>query len=435
MSASPTKAAGHDLLVLSHVKDSSTAGADWRESAPQSPVALYVHFPFCLSICPYCDFVVYGGKAARGPANRVSQLVDALKVEIGLRGRATSAPRNPLGSVYFGGGTPSLMSPAQVERLLAAADAAFGIQADAEITIEANPGGGERGDLAGFRAAGVNRLSVGAQSFAADELKRLGRRHAPTDIVDTVRSARRAGFANISLDLLYDVPGQTIGSWRATLAGTLALEPDHVSAYALTLDDPDAEGITGPLGDHLPLRSGARRWRRTAQHEQDADRAADMYETADDVFAAAGLRWYELSNWAQTGRASRHNVTYWMGAAWEAVGPGAHAFDGARTRRWNAARLDGYLAALTPTDGSSARLPPGTGETTDEATARAERAILALRTGAGLNREQSDRSDLSEVLAWGRDERLVEADESAFRLTRRGRLLSNELFARLLPAT
>ena len=398
------------------------------------PVALYIHFPFCLSICPYCDFVVYGGRAARGPTSRINQLVDALEVEIGLRGRATRSPRTPLGSVYFGGGTPSLMSATQVERLLAAADAAIGIEADAEITIEANPGGGERGDLAGFRAAGVNRLSIGAQSFAADELRHLGRRHVPTDIVDTVFCARRAGFANISLDLLYDVPGQTIDSWRATLAGTFALEPDHVSAYALTLDDPDAEGVTGLLGDHLPLRSGARRWRERTRTAQDADRAAEMYETADDALTAAGLRWYELSNWARPQRESRHNLTYWMGAAWEAVGPGAHAFDGARARRWNAARLDAYLAALTPTDGSAARLPPGASETTDEVTAQAERAILALRTGAGLELHQSDRSDLAEVLAWGREERLLEADGSAVRLTRRGRLLSNEVFARVLPA-
>jgi oxygen-independent coproporphyrinogen-3 oxidase len=403
-------------------------------SDPQPPVALYLHFPFCLSICPYCDFVVYGGKAARGPTNRIEQLVDALEVEIGLRGRAVSTPRTPLGGLYFGGGTPSLMSPSQVERLLAAADAAFGIEADAEITIEANPGGGERGDLAGFREAGVNRLSVGAQSFAADELKRLGRRHAPADIVDTVRTARAAGIANISLDLLYDVPRQTIDSWRETLAGTLALEPDHVSAYALTLDDPDAEGITGRLGDHLPLRSGARRWRQRAANQQDADRAAEMYEIADAAFAAAGLHWYELSNWSQPDRACRHNEVYWSGAAWEAVGPGAHAFDGQRTRRWNAARLDGYFGALLPGDGSPARLPPGASEIADEATAQAERTILALRTGAGLNRKLSDGSDLSAVIEWGRTERLLEADGSVVRLTRRGRLLSNELFARLLPA-
>src|SRR5688572_23374043 len=251
------------------------------------PVALYVHFPFCVSVCPYCDFVVYGGKDARGPQNRIADLVDALAVEIGLR----AVPGANLGSVYFGGGTPSLMSAAQVERLLAAADAAFGLQPDAEITIEANPGGGERGDLAGFRAAGVNRLSIGAQSFDSSELKRLGRRHAPADIGATVHAARQAGFANISLDLLYDVPGQTLDSWRDTLAGTLALEPDHVSAYALTLDDPDLEGITGPTGDHLPLRPGARAWRDRASSEQDPDRAAAMYELADDALAAAGLAW------------------------------------------------------------------------------------------------------------------------------------------------
>jgi oxygen-independent coproporphyrinogen-3 oxidase len=387
------------------------------------PVALYVHFPFCVSVCPYCDFVVYGGKRARGPENRIEDLVIALETEIGLR----AVRGSNLGSVYLGGGTPSLMSPAQVERLLAAANAAFGLRPDAEITIEANPGGGERGDLAGFRAAGVNRLSIGAQSFDATELKRLGRRHAPADISATVRAARQAGFANISLDLLYDVPGQTIYSWRDTLAGTLALEPDHISAYALTLDDPDQEGITGPTGDHLPLRPGARSWRTRASSEQDADRAAEMYEIADDAFAAAGLQWYELSNWSFPGKDSRHNLAYWLGDAWAAVGPGAHAFDGERTRRWNAARLDTYLAAL-----STGHLPPGDSVTIDAATAQAERTILALRTGSGL--VVGDTPEIESVIAWGTEETLLESDESVVRLTRRGRLLSNELFARLLPA-
>ena len=396
----------------------------------QAPVALYVHFPLCVSVCPYCDFVVYGGKAARGPQNRIADLVDSLVTEIGLR----AAPGSNLGSVYLGGGTPSLMSPAQVERLVAAADTAFGLTPDAEITIEANPGGGERGDLAGFRAAGVNRLSVGAQSLDATELQRLGRRHAPADITDTVRSARRAGFANISLDLLYDVPGQTIDSWRDTLAGTLALEPEHISAYALTLDDPDHEGLTGPLGDHLPTRAGARRWRDSTRGQQDPDRAAEMYEIADDTLSAAGLTWYELSNWSLPGKPSRHNLAYWRGAAWEAVGPGAHAFDGQQTRRWNAARLDAYLSALLPTDSKQPTLPPGAFETSDPATAQAELAILALRTGNGLSLENSDQSGMSAVLDWGRANRLLESDESAVRLTRRGRLLSNELFARLLPA-
>ena len=380
-------------------------------------VALYVHFPFCVSVCPYCDFVVYGGKDARGPANRIDALVDALEIEIGLR----AARDSNLGSVYFGGGTPSLMSAAQVERLLAAADAAFGLQSDAEITIEANPGGGERGDLVGFRAVGVNRISIGAQSLDAAELKRLGRRHTRADIEETVRLARQAGIANVSLDLLYDVPDQTIATWRDTLAGTLALEPDHISAYALTLDDPDTD-------DHLPVSRGATAWRARAATQQDEDRAAAMYEIADDAFAAAGLNWYELSNWARPGNESRHNLAYWQGDAWEAVGPGAHAFDGARTRRWNSARLDSYLSAL-----SAGRLPPGDSITADEGTAKAERAMLALRTGTGL--AVGEISAMGAALEWGLTERLLESDQSAVRLTRRGRLLSNELFARLLPAT
>jgi oxygen-independent coproporphyrinogen-3 oxidase len=379
------------------------------------PVALYVHFPFCVSVCPYCDFVVYGGKQARGPENRIADLVDALETEIGLR----AVPGSNLGSVYLGGGTPSLMTAAQVERLLAAADTAFGLGPDAEITIEANPGGGERGDLAGFRAAGVNRLSIGAQSFDVTELKSLGRRHAPADIAATIRLARQAGFANISLDLLYDVPGQTIDSWRDTLAGTLALEPDHVSAYALTLDQPEGD-------DHLPPRRGAQAWRARAAAEQDQDRAADMYEIADDAFAAAGLNWYELSNWARPNNESRHNLSYWRGDAWEAVGPGAHAFDGQRTRRWNAARLDTYISAL-----SAGRLPPGSFEESDPASAEAERAILALRTSSGV---ESLSGPNSAVLEWGLSESLLESVEENVRLTRRGRLLSNELFARLLPA-
>lgn len=397
--------------------------------APHAPVALYVHFPFCLSICPYCDFVVYGGSAARGPENRVDALVDALIVEIRLRSSG-----GPIASVYLGGGTPSLMSREQVRRILGAAERQFGIKNDAEITIEVNPGPTERGDLPGFRAAGVNRISVGAQSLTPAELRRLGRRHAPADIVDTIRLARIAGFDNISLDLLYDVPGQTIASWRDTLRGALDLEPQHISAYGLTLDDPDTEGITGPLGDHLPLRSGARRWRQSATAEQDADRAAEMYEVADDLLTAAGLSWYELSNWARSGRQSRHNLAYWSGAAWEAVGPGAHAFDGALTRRWNAARLDAYLAALLPTDRSQPTLPPGASETSDPATAKAELAILALRTRTGWQSERTDQSAFTDALGWGTEHRLLESAGSAVRLTRKGRLLSNEIFARLLPA-
>jgi putative oxygen-independent coproporphyrinogen III oxidase len=393
-----------------------------------APAGLYVHFPFCLSICPYCDFVVYGGADARGPTNRIAATIDALATEIVLR--ALGRPFNPLRSLYLGGGTPSLMSAAQVGRLIDYVEAGFGLAPDAEITLECNPGPSDRGDLAGFRAAGVNRLSIGAQSLVGDELAQLGRRHDPGDVAATVGIARAAGFDNISLDLLYDVPGQTLDSWQQSLDASLELAPEHLSLYALTLDDPDLEGITGVTGDHLPLRLGARRWRQRAAGAQDDNLAADCYALADEVLRAAGYRWYEISNWAQPGFESRHNLAYWTGEPWEAVGPGAHAFDGARTRRWNAARLDVYLDAL-----SNGRLPPGACETVDPATARAEQAILQLRTAAGLPGWLGGDPAFESGLMWGRANGLLEAGgEGSLRLTTRGRLLSNELFARLLPS-
>jgi putative oxygen-independent coproporphyrinogen III oxidase len=385
-----------------------------------APVALYIHIPFCLSVCPYCDFVLYAGAAANGPTNRIAATVDALVTEIRLR--APTPPAEPLRSVYFGGGTPSLLSAAQVGRLLEAAEAAFGVATEAEITLECNPGRADRGDLAGFAAAGVNRLSIGAQSFDPVELRALGRRHSPDDVAQTVGEARQAGIDNISLDLLYDVPGQTLGSWDSTLTAAIELEPEHVSAYALTLDD--AGGA-----DHLPVSNGARRWRQWAHSVQDDDRAADMYAHADALLARAGYGWYEISNWAKPMFESRHNLTYWTGPAWEAVGPGAHAFDGVSTRRWNGPRLDGYLAAL-----ERGLRPPGSHDTVEAATAAAEAAILQLRTVEGLPPSTAVDLAYRSALAWGRAHELVELkDDGRHRLTLRGRLMSNELFERLLP--
>lgn len=397
------------------------------------PAGLYVHVPFCISHCPYCDFVVVAGREARGPSSRVEAFLEALLVELELRADAQDARWGPpaerrrpaLQSVYLGGGTPSLLATSAVQRLLGRVRERFGIAPGAEVTIEVNPGQGERGDLAGFRDAGVTRVSIGAQSLDAGELRALGRRHEPSDVAGTVRAARDAGVASVSLDLLYDVPGQTLESWTRTLDGALALEPDHLSLYALTLDDPDAEGITGPAGDHLPVQPGARRWRAQARAGQDDDRAASMYEAADRRLAAAGYHWYEISNWARPGHRSRHNLAYWTGAAWEAIGPGAHAFDGL-ARRWTAARLDGYLAALMPGEGVP-RLPGGGTEAPVD-----ETAILALRTSDGLPDAALRRPELRPSLTWALGEGLLEPRADRLVLTVRGRLLSNEVFARLV---
>lgn len=402
------------------------------------PAALYVHVPFCHSLCPYCDFVVVAGAAAVGARSRVAAFLAALLREIDLRAAARDAPPGPpgaspwppLATLYIGGGTPSLLPADAVAELVDRVRARFGLADGAEVTIEANPGPDDRGDLAGFARAGVTRLSLGAQSLDDADLRSLGRRHRAGDVADAVLAARAAGIEQVSLDLLYDVPGQRLASWAATVEAALEMAPDHVSCYALTLDDPDAEGLTGPTGDHLPTTAGARRWREKARATQDEDRAAAAYALADAELEGAGMPWYELSNWARPGAQSRHNLAYWERRVYEAVGPGAHAFDGAR-RRWNAARLDAWLEALTPARGGVAVLPPGDGEEIDAATAAAEELILGLRTARGVARGRAlARAD---AMAWAHEAGLVEdAPDERVRLTLRGRLLSNELFARLI---
>ncbi len=387
--------------------------------------------------------MVVAGSAARGPAARVGAFLGALRNEIALRadaadarfGAPSSGSRPALASVYLGGGTPSLLPPDDVAGLLALVASRFGLEGGAEVTLEANPGPDERGDAAALARAGVNRLSLGAQAMDLPLLRRLGRRHAPGDVADAVAGARAAGIDSVSVDLLYDVPGQTPEAWAATLDAVLDLGVDHVSAYALTLDDPDAEGLTGPLGDHLPTRAGARRWREAAAREQDEDRAAGQYRLAVSRLAAAGLRGYEISNWARPGRESRHNLAYWQRLPYEAVGPGAHAFDGS-VRRWNAARLEGYVAALA---GPSPALPPGGGEAVDASAAAVEAVILGLRLDAGLPLDTAAAagSPLAPRLDWALGAGLLErfpgdAGEARVRLTTDGRLLSNELFARLV---
>ena len=401
------------------------------------PVALYIHVPFCVSLCPYCDFVVIAGSAARGPRNRIGSFVEALLVEADLRadvldaafGAPGTAGRPALETVYLGGGTPSLLAAADVQRLLDRVRERFGVAADAEITLEANPGPDERGDPAVWRAAGITRLSFGAQSLDDTELRKLGRRHRTRHVAEAVAAARAGGIASVSIDLLYDIPDTDLGTWMTTLDAALGLEPDHLSLYALTLDEPDAEGLTGPFGDHLPTTKGARRWRDAIRPGQDEDRAAAQYHYAALTLGEAGYRGYEISNWARPGHESRHNLAYWLRRPHEALGPGAHAFDG-HARRWTAARLDLYVAALGAIEPT---LPPGGAEVIDAPTAAAEAIILGLRLDTGVPLARSHEPPLADPFGWALAAELltVTADDRVI-LTTRGRLLSNELFSRLV---
>jgi oxygen-independent coproporphyrinogen-3 oxidase len=395
-----------------------------------------------VSLCPYCDFVVLAGAATRGPTNRIDAFVAALRVEIVLRADALDAAFGPpgtrrrprLSTVYLGGGTPSLLPPDVVAGLLETIRERFGVAEDAEITIEANPGPDERGDPAALVAAGITRISFGAQSLDRSQLRRLGRRHRPQDVADAVGEARAGGIGSVNVDLLYDIPDGSLVTWIDTLDAALELDTDHLSLYALTLDDPDAEGLTGPDGDHLPTRRGARRWRDAGLLEQDEDRAAAQYHHAVHRLGEDGWRGYEISNWARPGHESRHNLAYWERRPYEAVGPGAHAFD-VVSRRWNAAHLGRYVDALTPPPASrrAPGLPPGGFEAVDAETAAAEAAILGLRTDRGLPRSAGTEPPLADLFGWALAAELLTIDDAdRIVLTTRGRLLSNELFARLV---
>jgi oxygen-independent coproporphyrinogen-3 oxidase len=375
--------------------------------------ALYVHVPWCRRICPYCDFNVY---ARRRPPEEA--YTAALVAEIAGRGAAAPWAGRRVRSVYLGGGTPSLFSPAAVGRILEAAAAVFGLVPGAEVTIEANPGTVDRRRLAGYRAAGVNRLSLGAQSFDPAALRTLGRDHAPADTVAAVAAARAAGFANVSLDLIYAVPGTTVVDWKRDLARAVALGPEHISAYSLTYE----EGT--------PLEA----WRaRGRVCPVDEESEAAMAETTAAALAAAGYERYEISSWARPGFASRHNTSYWDGSDYLGVGAGAHSFAAHPVPgcRW--------VNLRRPAEWQAAVWARGSGVAHEEqltpAKARGEFVLAGLRRLAGVDLLEFERRFASPLaacfpqLAALRADGLVEDTGRRLRLTARGLLFADTVAA------
>lgn len=269
-------------------------------AAGPPPLALYVHVPWCVRKCPYCDF---NSHALREPLPEAAY-VDALLRDLESELLEMEASR-PLVSVFIGGGTPSLLSGAAVQRLLAGVRALVPLAEEAEITLEANPGASDAAGFAAYRRAGVNRLSLGVQSLSAGHLRRLGRIHGPTEALEAVHRARAAGFDNLNLDLMFALPGQSFGEAQADLARLLDLEPEHVSYYQLTLEPSTAFYAAPP-----PLPDG--------------DLAADMHQAGQEALAAAGYRQYEVSAYARGGRRCRHNLNYWRFGDYLGIGAGAH---------------------------------------------------------------------------------------------------------------
>jgi oxygen-independent coproporphyrinogen-3 oxidase len=325
------------------------------------PLGVYVHVPFCASICGYCDFnrVVPGDGG-----DDVAAYVRAALAEVRLARRVLGPGAPAVSTVFFGGGTPTLLPPPLLGALLDEIGAAFGLEAGAEVTVEANPETVSPPMLERLRAAGFTRISLGMQSAREHVLAALDRRHTPGRAVAAAAEARAAGFDHVSLDLIYGTPGETDDDWAASLAAAAAAGVDHLSAYGLTVEPGTRL--------HARVRSGV-------QRPPDDDVLAARYRTADAVLGAAGLRWYEISNWAADDAARcRDNVGYWRSADWWGVGPGAHSHVGG-VRWWNVLRPRAYAARLA--DGLS---PAAGRERLGDSERRTERIMLGVRLAEGL---------------------------------------------------
>ncbi|HEU4597272.1 MAG TPA: radical SAM family heme chaperone HemW [Pyrinomonadaceae bacterium] len=371
---------------------------------------IYIHIPFCRARCSYCDFATgtFEGALADAYVRALVEEIDAFDV----------AREDALAdTIYFGGGTPSLLTPAQIKRVLGAVRRRFRVTTDAEVTMEMNPGTVTPEALRGFRAAGVNRASFGAQTFDERELKRLGRTHTAEDTRRTLALLREAGFDNLSFDLIAGLPEQTLEGWSRNLDEALALRPQHLSLYLLEVH----EGT--------PLAAQIREGRYRAP---DADLAAEMYTLLVERTRLAGYEQYEISNFCLPGRESRHNMKYWTGEPYFGFGCSAHSFDGRRAR-WSNERDARRYVELIETSGHAVV------ERTelDERDASAEALFLGLRLlGRGVNlaehraRFRLDvRAEYASDLSRFGEAGLIEFDGDVLRLTPAGALLSNEVFA------
>jgi oxygen-independent coproporphyrinogen-3 oxidase len=397
-------------------------------------ISLYVHIPFCETKCPYCDFNTYARIESLMPS-----YVAALQAEIRLWGDLLGHPAAH--TVFFGGGTPSYLPSEDIEAVMSAVRAAFPLEPDAEVTLEANPGDFNGSKLESYLESGINRLSIGVQSLDDRLLKLLGRRHSSAQALEAYRMAVNAGFGNVSIDLMYGLPHQAADDWRRTVDSAVELSPSHISMYCLTL-----EGGT-PMEQWVKLGQ---------MPDPDPDLAADMYMMAQDAMRQHGYRHYEISNWAVPGFESRHNITYWRNEAYLGVGPGAHSylrphrFYNLKSPREYIRLLQGNVEATVQsplrdaTDGH-APLPDTihsipvveTVEPIGKALEMSETLMMGLRLDTGISIEEFSRrfdgppadfypDTIAELTSLG----LLESANGSLRLTQRGRMFGNQVFSR-----
>jgi len=405
--------------------------------------SIYLHVPFCTHRCAYCDFNTYAGQEAMIPA-----YVDALCREIEFVGDRFSSPNGrgirgegEIHTIFFGGGTPSLLSPNQFEPILKAIRANFSLMDNTEITMEANPGTVSYENLLELRKLGINRISFGVQSANTEELRMLERAHNFFDVIGAVLSARKAGFDNLNLDLIYGLPEQTLRTWQTTVKRILDLHPEHISAYALTLEHGTPLGSWSAKG-LLPL--------------PDPDLAADMYEWASEIFESAGYHQYEISNWAKPERECKHNLQYWRGLPYLAFGAGAHGYANGY-RYSNVLRIKTYIDRLTSYGFTDYQFPITPATVNHHKQTLQDDMSEFMMTGLRLTQEGISEDEfrarfgtsvrdvyekeIEELLKFGLldwsesaslNARGVRSEGEVLRLTQRGRLLGNQAFMRFL---
>ncbi|MEZ5946202.1 MAG: radical SAM family heme chaperone HemW [Hyphomonas sp.] len=381
---------------------------------PHFGFGLYVHWPYCARICPYCDFNVYAAKD-RDP----ELLLEAICADIRVH-RERMPDHGALDSVYFGGGTPSLLTPAQIARILETANAVFGIKPGAEITLEANPNDVMRADLPGLAAAGIDRMSVGVQSLRDSSLAFLGRDHDAEGAKASVHRAMRA-FRSVNVDMIYARPGQTPDDWKVELEDLLWLGMPHLSLYELTIKEGTPFGLAVDRGQIVPMPD---------------DDQADLFELTQEILTQAGLPAYEVSNHALSpDHQSRHNLTYWNGGDWIGVGPGAHGritVGGHRYASEAEKKPEAYMAnvqALNTGWSGAQRL--------DHKEVARELLVMGLRPAAGINIERVESISGAAVprdkIAAFAEQGWLRLDGTQLSLTPSGRLLADALTAQLAP--
>ena len=391
------------------------------------PISIYLHIPFCSKRCGYCDFTTYAGKESLIP-EYVDSLCEEIKIVTDLSDGTIVAQ-----TIFFGGGTPSLLTVGQYEKIFKTIENCFSIKQDAEISLEANPGSVDEEYLIGLKKLGFNRLSLGAQSTNDEELNFLGRIHTREDIFKSVHSARVADFNNLNLDLIFGLPEQKLGNWKKSLSDVIALDIEHISLYALTIENGTPFGALAEKG---------------LMNIPDPDLAAEMYDWSSEELKKVGYQQYEISNWAKSGFNCVHNLQYWHNLPYLGFGVGAHGF--ARNMRIsNVLRIKDYINRMSKRsaqkNGKMAEEFPISPATVSirpvsKTTSMQETLMLGMRlTREGVSALSfSDRYGVQLVEIFGKDIaellelKLIEWADNSIRLTDRGRLLGNQVFMRFV---